>query len=321
MNINQSTGVSTEFGYYPNIIDIVTDRFSIKTLPNLQESVISVSENPNVENGWIYPGAQQNIDFNGQTTLRPYNVRVFGMYKTHILTLHKNSNIDDLDFIVWCLSFFTGMRLTTSEAGFLDATTVKPGKLVDFVLNYSSLEDVINLALDYLEKERNNVRATKRIIAIIHSLFLAQSPQYLSFERFQYLYMGIDSCYKLVESKSDTRPKRTLRHAERVQWMCEKFSIPVPDWAEITGKNSQISKVRNDTMHEALFFDEPLGFSIYGGNHQSSTNQTNVILQMQHLICRLLVALLGKPESEYVKSRVDDRQKKGLNLRENKINK
>lgn len=315
MNIKQSTGVSAKFGYYPKNIDIVTDRFSVKTLPNLQEIVTSVSQDPNVHNGWIYPGTQENIDSSGLITLRPYNVRIFGMCKTHILTLHKSSNNDELDFIVWCLSFFTGMRLTTSEAGFLDATTIKPGKLVDFVLNYSSLEDVINLALDYLEIERNNIRATKRIIAIIHSLFLAQSPQYLSFERFQYLYMSIDSCYKLVESKSDSKPNRTLSHAERVQWMCEKFNIPVPDWAAFIGKSSQISRVRNDTIHEALFFDEPLGFSIYGGN-QSSTNQTNVILQMQHLICRLLVALLGKPETEYVRSRVDDRQKKGLNLRE-----
>ena len=320
MTIKQSIGVSAEFGYYPEHIEIENERFSIQTLSNFNEVIAIVKEDPNVHNGWIYPGAQQNIDFNGKITDRPYSCRVFGMYKTHVLTLHGSSNLEDLDFAVWCISFFTGMRLTTTEAGFLDATTVKPGKLVDFVLSYTSLEDAIHLAMDYLESERNNFRAIKRVTAVINSLFLAQLPQNLAFERFQYLYMALDSCFVLIQNKElqDKKLKKTyITHTERLQWMCEKFSIPVPNWAVISERKSEISLIRNDTMHEAIFFDEPLGFAIYGGN-QNNGNNSNVILQMQHLICRLLVAILGKPEVDYVKTRVESRQIQGLNLLDTK---
>lgn len=321
MKATESIGISEEFGYYPKNILIDNERFSIQTLPGLQDTVTEIMDDPNIHKDWIYPGVQRNIDFNGKTSFLPYNARIFGLPKTHLLTLHKSDNRDDLDFVVWCLSFFTGMRLTITELGFLDATPIKPGKLVDFTLVSCTLEDAIDLALNYLELERNNDRATKRVIAVINSLFLAQYPQNLPFEKFQYLYMGLDSCYKLIEEKSNPKPNRSLSHAARVQWMCERFNICIPDWAIIRKKIrnnsskpsnvSEISEVRNDTIHEALFFDEPLGFAIYGGS------QGNVILQMQHLICRLLVAILGKPENDYVKTRVDDRQIHGLNFSKN----
>ena len=215
--------------------------------------------------------------------------------------------------MVWCLSFFIGMRLTTTESGFLDATPIQPRKLVDFSLSRCTVADVIELALKYLESERGDSRAPKRIAAVIHVLFLAQYPQNLPFEQFQYLYMALDACFKLVAVKEAQEPRTS--HAGRVQWMCEKFDIPVPDWAKnAKATPSSLSVVRNDTFHEALFFDWPLGFSIYGGN-RPAPDQINTILQMQALVCRLLVAILGQPGSSYIKSPVDTRQRHALELR------
>lgn len=311
MKTTQSIGISAEFGYYPKNIEINNERFSIQTLPELQDTVAEIIGDPSIHNDWTYSGLKKNIDFNGKTSFLPYNARIFGLPKTHLITLHKSDNRDDLDFVVWCLSFFTGMRLTITELGFLDATPIKPGKLVDFTLVSYTLEDVIDLALDYLESEHDNFRATKRVIAVINSLFLAQYPQNLQFERFQYLYMGLDTCYRILADKEEPKLKKDVTHANRIQWMCEKFSITVPYWAIHTKDNpSSISVTRNDTIHEALFFDEPLGFAIYSGN------QSNIPLQMEALICRLLVAILGKPEADYVKTRVDTRQIHGLKLRE-----
>lgn len=314
MTINQSTGVSAEFGYYPERIEIENERFSIKTLPNFHEVVAVVKNDPNVHKDWIYPGAQQNVDFSGVTSYRPYNARVFGMHKTHVLTLHNSDNLDDIDFVVWCLSFFTGMRLTVTEAGFLDATPVKKGKLVDFVLSQCTIEDAIELALDYLESERGNLRATKRVSAAIHALFLSQYPHNLPFEKFQYLYMGLDTCYRIIADKEYPKLKQDISHAKRIQWMCKKFEICIPEWAITDKTPSLISNVRNSSFHEALFFDEPLGFAIYS-NNQPNGKQNNVILEMQHLICRLLVCIFGRSDTDYVKSCIDDRQIKGLRLR------
>ena len=74
-----------------------------------------------------------------------------------------------------------------------------------------------------------------------------------------------------------------------------------------------MSIVRNDTLHEALFFEEPLGFALYGGNDPKE-RAGHVPLQMEALACRLLVALLGKPDVAYVKSSVDTRQMHHLDL-------
>ena len=243
----------------------------------------------------------------------PYSARVFALPKTHALTLHKSESQEELDFIVWCLSFFTGMRLTTTEAGFLDATPIKPGKLVDFLLIRCTLADAVQLALDYLESESGDPRTLKRVEAVIHALFLAQYPQNLPFEQFQYLYMALDACFSLIIAK-ETKPPR-VPHAQRIQWMCEKFGLLVPEWADSTMTGtSDLSIVRNDAFHEALFFDQPLGFAIYGGS-QSTADRINVTLQMQALICRLLVAILGKPGTSYVHTPVDTRQRHALELR------
>ena len=312
MTAQVTNGETTEFGYYPIVCNITTERFSIQTLPSFQESIDQVKNDPDVHNDWIYPGAALQHNFiSGETRSLPYKTRIFGLPKTHVLTLYKSQNREDLDFVVWCLSFFTGMRLTTTEAGFIDATPIKPGKLIDFLLSGCTLEDVINLAIDYLESERDNFRSAKRVIAAIHALFLSQFPQSLSFERFQYLYMALDTCFKIIETKSN--PNKRLNHAQRVQWMCQKFDIPVPAWATTIDNKSEVSIVRNDTIHEALFFDEPLGFSIYGGN-QSTINNGNIILQMQNLICRLLVAILGEPNSDYVKTSIESRMYQSLKL-------
>lgn len=306
-------GLSAEFGYYPVFCNIETDRFSIRTLPEHERIVAVVSEDPNVLKGWIYPGAQQYREFmSGKVRSMPYSTRVFGLPMTHVLTLPEGRSREDLDFVVWCLSFFTGMRLTTTEAGFLDATPIKTGILVDFILSRSTLADVIDLALNYLELECDEPGAPKRVSGVIHALFLAQYPQSLSFEKFQYLYMALDACFRLANAKE--AKGRKISHAERIQWMCEKFGMPIPEWAKHSQtKPSSLSVVRNDTFHESLFFDEPLGFKSYGGN-QCLAEQENTLLQMEALVCRLLVAILGQPGASYVRTSVNTREVHTLEL-------
>lgn len=299
------------FGFYPCRLDIENELFSVKTLHDFDNSVELVQANSNVIKDWIYPGRAFEKNFiNGAEKELPYNERVFCLPKTHTLTVHNIESDEELDFIVWCLSFFTGMRLTTTEAGFVDATPIKPGKLVDFVLSRCTLEDAIALALSYVTNERGQPRALKRVVATIHSLFLSQYPHSLAFERFQYLYMALDTCYQLLSVKEPKGSTKPGSHAQRIEWMCTKFNLPIPTWAKIKidspKKASQISEVRNDAMHEALFFEEPLGFAVYGGN-VSPGNQGNTLLQMQALVCRLIVAALGRPEISYVSTPVDTR--------------
>ncbi|WP_314402021.1 hypothetical protein [Stenotrophomonas rhizophila] len=305
--------VSGEFGYYPVSCDIEEKVFSLQSLPDLADTVANIAGDANVFNNWIYPGAQQQQDFtSGRTNTLPYSARVFGLPKTHVLTLHEAGSQDDLDFVVWCLSFFTGMRLTTTNRGFLDATPVRSGMLVDFVLLRCTLADAIQMSLNYLESERGDPHALKRFAAAVHVLFLSQYPQNLPFEQFQYLYMALEACYALAVAKEEKKP--SIPHARRIQWMCEKFGMPVPDWADSTTTGTAaLSIVRNDAFHEALFVGQPLGFSVYGGN-EPAANQGKIPLQMQALTCRLLLAILGAKEIGYVRTPVDTRQRHALEL-------
>ncbi|WP_136066377.1 hypothetical protein [Modicisalibacter radicis] len=311
--LDRGEAISGDFGFYPRLLDVRGDRFEIETLDDHASVVSQVVNSSNVYNGWYYPEAEQQFDIaTGSVRDLPYAPRVFGLPKTHMMTVFGDKDKSAIEFAVWSFSFFSGMRMTTTEAGYLDATPVKPGTMVDFVLTQHDLAKAIDLSLAYLDRKRSNPRSLKRVASVIHALFLAQYPRSLPFERFNYLYIALDTCYRIFISEGAKNPARS--HASRVQWMCETVGIETPEWAKYdNGSNPELAEVRNNTFHEGLFFDEPLGFSIYGGNNRG-VDAPHVELQMEGLVCRLLVAILGASEAEYVRTPIDTRHKFGLDF-------
>lgn len=135
------------------------------------------------------------------------------------------------------------MRLTTTEAGFVDATPIKPMKLVDFILSNAALSHVIRLAETFWMRNIDIPRNAKRIVAAIHALFLGQNPQSFQFEEFIYLYTAIDACYALTKELQLPKGKRHA-HGERIKWTCEKLGIKVPEW-ERASKTQNFCSIRN----------------------------------------------------------------------------
>ncbi len=83
-----------------------------------------------------------------------------------------------------------------------------------------------------------------------------------------------------------------------------------PAWADYEAPGgAEVAAIRNDTLHEALFMDAPLGFAV----HKEGGNQ-NLTLEMSALVCRLLVALIGGHDAAYVRSPVNTRAIHGLDL-------
>lgn len=305
---NQSNEIMSEFGYYPVEVNIETEHFSLLTLPNLIEKKERVNSNKNVVKGWIYPGPQEVHNFNGDISTMPFSHRVFGMPKTHALKLKNTSSLETLNFVVWCLSFFKGMRLTTADGGFLDATPIKPNQLTDFILVGCAEKEVIELALNYTATKQKNEHSHKRIAAVVHALFLSQNPQYLSFEKFQYLYMALDGCFALAWAERDTSVKMSKPpHKERLRWMCENYGLKIPLWVT-DGYN--ISAIRNENFHEAIFYGQPLGFSSINNGQYGN----DILLQMQALVCRLLAAILSVSDCSYLTSMVDSGEYHSLKL-------
>ena len=301
-----------EFGFYPDALQIDAGAISVRTLPELDAIVDSVVECDRVEDGWIYAPLERNRRLgDGQVETRPFSARVFGLSKTHTIEHTAAAGGDHLEFLVWSLSFFLGTRLTTTEAGFLDATPVKAGQLVDFVLHRSCVERAIGLAERFWLAYRSEPQNAQRYQAAVHALFLGQYRQALQFERFIYLYAALDACFKIAESLRP--PPRWLSHADRIGWMCSEFGIDTPAWAKTAGtgrRETEVSVLRNHALHEALYVGEPLGFAL----HATATGE-NVPLEMVGLVCRLLVVLVGGQDSSYLTSPLDTRERHGLYLR------
>ena len=301
---------SKAFGFYPEPLRIDAGPIRIDPLPQLDEVVREVLAGDQVEDGWIYAPLQGVRDLmTGQIRQRPYNARVFGLPQTHTIE-HAGADGDEhLDFLVWALSFFVGMRLTTTEAGFLDATPLKPRHLVDFTTGTQDISKGMDLAERFWTNNRDEPRNAQRFAAAIHALFLGQNRQALQFEEFIYLYTAIDACYRLAAQFR--QPSKWKSHAQRIEWMCGEFGLETPDWAKQSASGGvEVAAIRNDALHEALYVDAPLGFSVHG-----SGSFGNLPLEMVALVCRLLVALIGGQDSCYIGSAVDTRQRYALRLR------
>lgn len=297
------------FGFHPDRLEIDIRDIAVRTLPNREADIADLRGLASVEDDWVYAPPQPSLDiFTGVEHEKSYSARVFGLPKTHTIT-HRNADGEDhLSFHLWSLSFFNGLRLTATDAGFLDATPLKPGKLVDFVPLGDSLTASVDLAERFWVNNRRKIHQPRRFAAAVHALFLAQYPRALEFEEFLYLYTALDACFALaVEMHS---PRRRIFHPERTDWLCQQFNMDVPAWAASNDPNrAELADIRNDAVHEALYMGEPFGFAVHGlGTAQ------NLTLELRALICRFLVALLGGNSTDYVRSAVNTRGLHGLDL-------
>jgi hypothetical protein len=65
---------------------------------------------------------------------------------------------------------------------------------------------------------------------------------------------------------------------------------------------------RNETLHEGLFFDEPLGFRTFVSPVAQGVPNCDELMEMRALVCRVICALMGFNDASYITSRLDTRQ-------------
>jgi len=284
-----------QFGYCPLSLELQTGHIHVTPLPALAEMVSRVERLPEVQRDWVYAP----VKFDSSE-------RIFGLPKTHRIVHSNGESAEHVDFLVWCLSFFVGMRLTTTERGFVDCTPLKPNSLTDFLVGHREYGKAMELAEAFWHDNASSPERRKGLVAVIHALFLGQNRRLLQYEEFFHLYTAVDAAFALM---SHGKNVGRLKHSERIQWMCEQYGMPIPDWARVSGRGSEVTDLRNPAFHEALFGGEPLGFAIYKG-----VGSDNVTLEMTGLLCRFLVAVLRRPAKDYVTSPVTTRQMHGLDL-------
>lgn len=297
--------VSKPIGFYPRGLDLAVGAISVRSLPNLTTISTDLLKSEGVHQNWIYAPAQEVYMLGGGIEKRPYPSRVFGLPKTHLIEHASATDEEHVDFLIWVLSFLTGMRLTATEAGFVDATPLQPGALVDFSPGSKGLGKGLALAEAFWAGHGRDRAAL--VAAAVHALFIAQNPLALEYERFAHLYMALDACFRLAQQLHP--PGRKLNHEQRIEWMCGLFNMAVPTWAvgPASGGKAPVVDLRNNLFHEALYEAQPVGFAIH-------VLTDNLILEMQALVCRFLVALLGAPNASYVTASISSRQMDSLDL-------
>jgi hypothetical protein len=302
---------TTDFGFYPIRYDVNVGSFEIITLGDFDDAVTRVMSDPGVHKDWIYAPLreQASLGISGTRTL-PYVSRVFGLPKTHRLT-HTSDDEKRLTFLVWVFGFFVGMRMSNLEAGFLDAAALRQGTSTDMVWCGDSLQKAMLTADDFYETHKAKSEIERAIRAVIHSFLLADLPTLLDFEQFLHLYTAADAAYA-VHTHIYGEPKQKPSHAARIAHLCEQLKIPTPWWADRNSK--YVATQRNNAIHEGLFFGEPWGFTIFGGTTQADPRERMVLLELQKLMCRILMAMLGVRDETYLQSAVDDRQRHGVHL-------
>ena len=113
--MTDASGMSMSFGYWPCAEAVSAGAVTIAPLPDFDETLADMKGMDDLLGDWIYAPTQQVRHFpSGRITDRPYAARVFGLPKTHSITHVAPDFAEHVEFHVWGLSFFTGMRLTTT---------------------------------------------------------------------------------------------------------------------------------------------------------------------------------------------------------------
>ena len=304
--------IDTSFGYFPRDIEVKVGDISIRALSDLKETVEEIESDEDLDKGWVYPGPQLVSNLGVGIFAKPFSARLFSLPHTHRFEHSSVKSDYHVDFILWCLGFTLGMHFSRHPNCYLDAAPIKPGKFSDFLLPMSQLPYAITEIENFWKTNEGQPRMAKRVCAVINSLNLSRRPQHLDYEEFNLLYMALDTCFAISRDLFRLPPKNRVPHGVRIEWMCEQFGLAAPTWA-IPGHKDSLAGIRNDTVHEALFFGEPLGYAHFDNNTMGKQYR-NIMLEMNGLINRLLVCILFGTTSSYVKTSLGTRQRYRLEI-------
>lgn len=298
--------MEVQFGFLPKPISVRAGSIEIRPRPDFQSQADLVRHSPQVHEGWFYPplAAHTRMEDLGEQSL-PYPMRRFELPLTHAVLHRKSTDPKRLHFLIAVVGFLTGFRLLPEGFGHLHRAAVKGGLLGDLVIHPKELEVCIAKADEFWMKSDLSTR--RSLEAVINVLQIAPSyPQ--DFEQFTFLYSGLDAVWNLYERRLGLLGGG---HWKRARELCLYLRIPVPYWARKSRAKmgskkpeSGVSKLRNRLVHEALFGEHPLGYSI---------PEHDILLDIYGLVARALVGVL-EIKCGYVRSPLNTRQQHGLEL-------
>ncbi len=288
-----------EFGFLKNKRRFVSQNIEIRSLWDIDQKICWFNKNARLSRGWYYPPmkiADQNFYEKKHNKSCEIQSEWHILPATHTITLHPYDD-EKVKFLLLGVSFVMGLYL--SPAGFycLGKIPYDQGKLTGVI----PIKNDVEISLDTLSKfyDASSPKKRKNCFAILH-WFLAGQNYEFQWDRFDSQYKVLDGIFKTSEVSNNLRSRR-IPHAERPVLLADHFSIDIPPWAKTNGKGSQLSKLRNDLVHEAVYAGQPIGYGYPDNNYD---------LEFRRFNTKLIAALLGL-KSNFLKSPYNDRQRHG----------
>lgn len=281
-----------EFGFLKDTTRVVADNIEIKPMWDIEEKINRLYQMAVVSKGWIYPPlieAEQNFYEKKYFKAIPQiPAKFFVVEPTHAITINPHDE-EKLRFLILSYGFLKGLYL--SPAGYLCLHRIpyEIGKLTGVILIKDDAEKGISSfghCFDGL-----NYGNRKLAFAILHWFLIGQS-YYYPWDRFDAQYKVLDTVYKF---SGLTAPN----HASRPVVLANHYGIKVPRWASLysNGRDSDLSIMRNELVHEAKYAGHPIGYS-----HPSE----NFDFEFVRLNVKLIAASFGL-RSSFLQAEPNDR--------------
>lgn len=288
------------FGFLVDKKEILCQDFRVSPLPDIDDTLTKFHEGINVSKGWIYgPEVELSKSFMEQKKFKlrgPIKCDNYhGLKPTHEIIM-SNPDDEHLRFLILAYGFLQGVYLIPEGNLYFNRTPYERGKLNGLLLSgddyVNGMEQIHYFYLNAKPKDR------KQTFAILHWFLIGQSHEF-PWEIFDSQYKVLDGIYKLSNVKAPN-------HASRPVKLAEKYGITIPSWAELreSKKESTLSVLRNELVHEAKYAGEPIGYA-----HPKD----NYTLEFVSFNTKLICAVLGL-KTPYLKMNPDCREFHGWDI-------
>jgi len=280
-----------EFGFLSENICYETEDCKISPLGNFSDKIKALQSEGLIHDGWLYPPCEEpSRRHNDPDKLPKIPCRAFSLTPTHIIeTKNGLYEKDREEFLINVLGFIKGVKLVPSEWSHFYRVPINLHKLVGFVCTKGETQSLLEISNHFYSTHDIEVR--KMFFGAVHWFLFADS-YYHDFERFDCQYKVLDACYKLTRNIFNIKE---CGHNKRPNEMCKFFNLPTPLWAKLDGGISNLSTLRNQFYHEALFAGEPIGFNI---------PDSDIVFELKNFNAKLLLSILGV-KAKYIKYPAD----------------
>jgi len=269
-----------KFGFLIDRHDFKCKEFEIFPVSDFEKILAKFYEFNSVSKGWIYgpevelkQSSKEKIKF-----IKPGPISCSSFYTISSTHEIKSNFCDDehLKFLILGYSFLQGLYLIPEGHSYLGRVPYEPGKLNGLLLcgnDYiSGMEKINEFYKSATPDERN------QLFSCIHWFLISQSYDF-EWDIFDAQYKVLDGIYRFSGVKADN-------HASRPVVLSKKYGIKLPKWAMLDskGKKSELSKHRNELVHEAKYGGDPIGYSYPSQNYTLEFSAFNT---------KLIISALG----------------------------